>query len=278
MCAGTVSAKLFVVSKKLDFVSFLCYKITMRRRIAKTIHETVNATYWLEHPEFTRTSKLQTAAMEAYRKALPFSPHKVLKNLLFSTSNLLAISGESVVVARSEQDVDKYMFRYPKDMGINTFRGTVEEQTQLVKRHLGEIALDTEVSIKGADIFRLPIGPVPAVTQAQPRLNTELNPPMRLSAPESLSTKGAQAQTLRDLEALFRGCEALYNESGMYPDLYDASGNLRINTQTGNLTLIDVMPLNEDGTRLIGDLKPNTNRIGDYIQRARDGILGKYGS
>ena len=249
----------------------------MNRRIAKRIHEVTNAAYWLEHPEFTRTSKFQTAAMEAYRKILPFSPHKVLKNLFFSSKNLLAVSGESVVVAAGEDSVDKYMFRYPKGMDIATFRDTAEQQIRLVKRHLGEIALDTKVSIRSADIFRLPIGPVSAVTQTQPRVNTELNRPMRLSGAELPQDKNAQTQTLRNLETLFKGCETLHDESGMYPDLYDASHNLRINRRNGRLTLLDVMPLYPDGRRLIGDLKPNTNKIGDHIQRAREELLGRYG-
>lgn len=249
----------------------------MNRFVAKHVHSSVNAAYWLENPEFKKTSKLQTAAMEAYRGILPFSPHAALKSLFFSSANLLAVSGESVVVSAGADKVNKYMFRYPKHMTLGSFENATRGQIGLVAKHLGGVALTTEVTTKQADIFRIPIGPVPAVTQVQQKIDTTLNPPMRLNGLVREQSDHINPQTLRDIESLLNGCEELYQESNLYPDIYDASHNLRVNLQTGHLTLIDVMPLNPDGTRLIGDLKPNTNKIGDYIDEIRDKVLGRYG-
>ena len=249
----------------------------MNRLIAKHAHSIVNAAYWLENPEFTKTNKAQTRALEIYRDNLPFSLHRILKNLAFSSANLLEVSGESVVVPTGQGTVNKYMFRYPKGTDIESFKDSVEHQIELVSRNLGEIALNTHVTIKTPDIFRIPIGPVATVTQIQPKIDTLLNPPFRLSELAD-RPRNINSQTLRDLESLFDGCDKLFQEAGMYPDLYDASHNLRINTQSGHLALIDVMPLYSDGTRLIGDLKPNTNKIGLLIERARENILGNYGT
>ncbi len=187
------------------------------------------------------------------------------------------MNGESVVVANGTDQVDKFMLRYPGEMKTEVFRGLVEHEVGAVVKSLAGIALSTKVSIKPADIFRFSHKPIPAVTQTQTRLDLGVHVPLVVSTLAEEEQSPRLDKTAMDIETMLGGIEVLKERFGYYPDVAYCSGNLRRSEIDGAVTLIDVMPIHEDGTRLIADgatILPNTlEDIGNFQT-----FVGQYGS
>lgn len=215
-------------------------------------------------------------------KATGINPYKMLRSHLFHDEQVLAVSGESVVVTGEAPDtVDKHMFRRPHDMSLEQFHHGVEREIGLMQHYLGDIALATAVAIKPAHCFRPRfLDGLPAVTQTQPRLDLNHHAPLRLMDISDEAMPGTAHHLndalARDLETLLAGSRLLMEEQGMLPDISGNSGNLRI-APDGRLTLIDVMPMYQGGKRLIGDAiadpQPHTEQKLAHIET----LLGRYG-
>lgn|GEM_PF-2918310 len=205
--------------------------------------------------------------------------HGFLKNRFYDTTRLIAVNGESVVVRSGADEVDKFMFRYPSNMALDVFHGHVSREIGEVTTHLAGIALPTSVAIKPARIFRNPHTEINAVAQTQALLDLDLN--AELTPKKLLQLTPADQRTdrtARDLERLVRGSKELREQQGLYPDIANAGGNLRRNVSDGAVTLIDVMPFYQDGTRLIGSAPPN---IISHVQQnlaSYEAFVGQYGA
>lgn len=248
----------------------------MQRNIAKQAHSLANLSFWAESSDWDSGN----AVIEFGRRslqALPFSLHSLTRRLLFDDERVIAVNGESVVALNGLDKVDKFMLRYPRRMDTSTFRERVDQEVTSVVSHLTGIALPTTVGIKEADILKLPGLRVPAVVQTQPKLDLNIHLPLHLVT--VLEEKGSplKDKTAQDLELMLSGVDQLASKLGFYPDIAHSSGNLRRSTNDGAVTLIDVMPIYADGSRLIGDytFKPPHSwpEFADY--RA---FVGQYGS
>lgn len=235
---------------------FLLYNAQdMKRATARRIHEATNITYWLENPDW----QPGTPGMDFLGRvfaALPFSVHELQKRALFDTDRLLAVNGESVVATSGEHEVDKFMFRYPGDMPLTYFEAEVTRQVMAVTSCLAGVALSTSVRIKAADIFRWPGMRVPAVTQTQRRLDLDVHKALNVSTLEAEGSSRQLDTTARDLEVMLLGVKELADMYGYYPDVSQPGDNVRRSVIDGSVTLIDVMPVYDNGNRLIGDNPP----------------------
>lgn len=227
----------------------------MNRRVAKIIHETTNITYWMEDPDWKSGNPAFDLSCKLLR-TLPFSIHEAQKRAFFDVDKLIAVSGESVVVANSTDKVDKFMFRYPGKMPLEIFRNHVALEVGAVTNCLAGVALPTEVTIKPADIFKRHRNLTSVVTQTQRRLDLSTNPifDLRKLAEKPSATTD---KSVRDIERMLLGTEILAKDYDFTPDIAYSSGNLRQNIYDGTVTLIDVMPIHSDGSRLIGDRPPD---------------------
>jgi hypothetical protein len=247
----------------------------MHSRTARAMHSATNMAYWLENPDWSTGNRLADVGLQVYRK-LPFSTHEVLKGMFFATDQLLAVHGESVVMRRGSDAVDKFMLRRPGKMALEAFHANVSSEVGAVTRHLAGIALPTSVSIQSAHIFRNPRTHIDAVTQTQPLLDLTVHVPLRM---QEISTSTPNAdRTAEDLEALLDGSEQLLEQHGFYADTGSNGGNLRRSTVDGSVTLIDVMPFYATGSRLIGD---NPSNVIEHIEQnlaAYREFVGQYGS
>jgi hypothetical protein len=248
----------------------------MNRRTARAIHAATNITYWLENPQWNPDVPALGLVCGVFR-ALPFSVHGAQRRAFYNPDTLLAVSGESVVAVNGSSKVDKFMFRYPNKMPLETFRDQVAQEVGAVTTCLAGIALPTQVSIKQARIFRRPETSVLTVTQTQDRLDLATHSVMDLQAAQETAPE-QRDQTARDLETLVSGTERLAADFGYYPDVNHNSGNVRRSIFDGSVTLIDVMPIYGDGKRLIGDKPPG------ILDHARESIkqyqafIGQFGA
>lgn len=248
----------------------------MNKRTARAIHAATNMTFWAERPDWNPGGALGEIACKTIR-LLPFSIHNAQKWLFFGPNNVIAVNGESVVVANDTTLVDKFMFRYPDGMTTQSFFCGVEHEVRAVVKALAGIALDTQVSIKPADIFRFSRKPVSAVVQTQKKLDLGVHAPLSLATLNDQTHSAKLDKTAADIERMLEGIEILTTHHGYYPDIAYSSGNLRRNEIDGAITLMDVMPIHSDGSRLIEDgaiILPNTlQAIGDL-----QAFVGQYGS
>jgi hypothetical protein len=247
----------------------------MNRRTARTIHQTTNLAFWLENPKWNPDVPILKLECKAMR-ALPFSLHKALKRAFFDTERLIAVNGETVVATHGTDKVDKFMFRYPGKMDVETFRRHVAYEVGAVTSSLVGIALPTEIAIKQADIFKRG-RTVPAVTQTQQRLDLAVHGAIDWPRLAEETASPRLDRTARDLESMLHGTESLASNHGLYPDVTYSSGNLRRSILDGAVTLIDVMAIHADGTRLIGDNPPDLlEHTMDNIQKYQ-AFVGQYG-
>jgi hypothetical protein len=250
----------------------------MKREVARAIHSSTNITYWLENPNWSTGNTFGDIASKAFR-LLPFSIHEAQKSLFFDTEKVIAVSGESVVAHGTDPGtVDKFMFRYPGNLGLENFEKYTSREVKTVTENLSGIALPTSVSIKPALIFRFPVFNLSAVAQIQPYIDTILNPSLDLNALKQERTSSKLDKTAQDLEALLKGAQILISQHGYILDIAPNSSNLRRNSTDGSVTLIDVMPAYLNGSRLIGD---TPNNLVDHIQTNMHDIqqfVGQFGS
>lgn len=209
----------------------------------------------MENPEWESGNPYFDLLCRAAR-ALPFSVHEAQKRAFFDRDILISVNAESVVAVNGLAKVDKFMFRYPDKMSLETFRDHVQHEVGAVLSSLGTVALSTSVSIKSAYIFRNPQTSVRAVTQTQPRLNLDVNEVFNLETVKDEAPSPRLTRTLSDLENLISGSDLLSEEYDFYPDIAMSSGNLRRSSKDGSVRLIDVMPAYGNGSRLIGDRPP----------------------
>ena len=248
----------------------------MKRETAKNIHYATGFAYWIENPDWFIGNPVSDTALRAVR-ALPFGLYEATKKAFYDTSKVIAVSGESVVVANGADKVDKFMFRYPGKMPLDVFRDRVSLEAGVVTSYLAGIALPTQVSIKQAQIFRNPQTQVSAVTQTQERLDLGANPAIDMDVILAETASPCIDKTARDLEVLVQGVGRLLGDHGYYPDIAHSAGNLRRNSINGAVKLIDIMPLYETGTRLIGDRPANViPHIQENIQAYQE-FVGQYG-
>lgn len=245
----------------------------MNRAIARALHESTNATFWMENPKWSAGNAVSDFALSALRK-LPFSMHDTQKKLLFKDSDAVTVSGESVVVADANE-VKKYMFRYPHAMPLGEFHVRANHEVETLTQALSSVALSTIVSIDSADIFKRPFGAVDAVTQTQTKLNLIENPPLTIEDLQASPTEQYDL-TANDLERMLTDIQGLVANDALYPDIALSSGNLRRNIHDGSVTLIDVLPIHADGTRLIGDSPSKLPHNLDMLQTI-EGFVGRYG-
>lgn len=246
----------------------------MNRAVARGVHKTTNIGFWLENPDWNPGGLVPQTAC-AIARALPFSFHEFQKRLWF-TDELIAVNGESVVAANGTQKVDKFMFRYPGNIALEAFKNSVAHEVGTVTSYLAGIALPTEVSIKAASILKYG-KPLPTVTQTQMRLDLTEHRPLDINSLIQQAGCRQHDQTARDLEQLICGVDEMAGREGLYPDLAMSSGNLRHSQATGALTLIDVMPIYEQGGRLIGDTANILENTLAAIQECKT-FVGQYGS
>jgi hypothetical protein len=246
----------------------------MNRVIARAIHETTNITFWMENPEWKTGNPVGDFALSTLRK-LPFSIHEFQKNHVFKDSDAITVSGESVVLAHPHT-VQKYMFRYPGSMPLDEFYQHVNAEVGAVTSTLAKIAIPTTVHVESADIFKRPFGKTDAVVQTQLRVDLADNPALSLEDLDEYPTRQFDT-TANDLDILLRDIQKLSTDHGYYPDIAFSSSNLRKNVHTGNVTLIDVMPIYEDGARLIGDSPSKLPHTLDAIKNIED-FVGKFGA
>lgn len=77
---------------------------------------------------------------------------------------------------------------------------------------------------------------------------------------------------------MLQGTDILVDNYGLYPDVSYSSGNLRGSILDGAVTLINVMAIHKDGTRLIGDKPPELlEHTLDNI-RQYQAFVGQYGA
>lgn len=249
----------------------------MERRTAKHIHEITNASYWIENPEWDAGNKLANFVCRGIVQQLPFSLYEANKNIFFKRDGLLAVRGESVVVMKGVDEVNKFMFRYPEDQSIETFRDNVTSEISTVRHHLTGLSMPTEVSIENADIFKKPFSAVDAVTQTQTRLNLDINPELKLRLLGKHSVSNLNDRTIAQLDHLITKTEQMAQEDGVYPDIATAGENVRRNVITGEICLIDVMPIHADGSRLIGDKHSKLPAALATLEEYKD-VVGQYGA
>jgi hypothetical protein len=248
----------------------------MKRSTARAIHGAVNMTYWMENPGWDSSPDAWFRASCHLVRALPFSVHSLQKKLFFKKEPL-AVNGETVVVPRGIDQVDKFMFRYPGNLKIEKFYESVDHEVGTVTRCLSRVALSTKVSVDEADIFRFARRPVLAVVQTQPRLDLRLHPALDL--PEVIADRSSRGRdkTAQDLQYLLQSSEELRSKEGYYPDVGEISGNVRRSQSDGAITLIDVMPIHADGGRLIGDKPSNwLGHIQDSLEKYA-AFVGQFG-
>lgn len=226
----------------------------MNRRLAKSLHTAANFSYRMEQPGFYTGFTLADTALKTYR-AIPLNSHEHFKNMIFDSAKVIAVSGESVVVDDG-RTVDKFMLRYPGKISIESFRTRAELEIDTVLAHLGKVAIPTKVGIKSGKLFRHSAKSVKAVAQTQLKLDTSINPPINLKSIVNDAYYPFTDQTARDLESLVNGADTLISDHGYFPDIALSSGNLRCSMLDGRLTLIDVLPFYNNGSRLIGDRPP----------------------
>lgn len=248
----------------------------MRRSAAKHIHELTNITYWMENPDWDSGNAAFNLVCRAFR-ALPFSVHEAQKRAFYDSGRLIVVNGETIVAKNGSDKVDKFMFRYPDKMPLDTFRVHVAHEVCAVTSCLAGIALPTEVDIKPADIFKHVRRPIQAVTQTQQRLDLDLHGALSLQELAVEATSPLLDRTARDLEKMLQGIDTLASGYGFFPDIAHNSGNLRRSVLDGEVTLMDVMPIHADGDRLIGDHPPGLlehamGNIHDY-----QAFVGQYG-
>jgi hypothetical protein len=232
--------------------------------------------YWIENPDWHTGNSFADTALKAVR-ALPFKVHEPLKRSFYNTDNLIAVNGESVVVARGPNEVNKFMFRYPGKMATEAFFDHVRDEVGVVTEHLAGVALPTMVSIRSADIFKNPEARVDTVTQTQRKIDLDINGPLDLDLLNKARREPLIDRTARDLEILVTGTERLVSEHGFYPDAAHGGGNVRVNSINGAVTLIDVMPFYANGSRLIGDRPPNVIPHLQSNIAAYEEFVGQYG-
>jgi len=249
----------------------------MNKRTARAIHETTNITFWLENPNWDAGNPVVNLVGRGLQ-ALPFSVHEAQKRLFFDKEKLIAVNGETIVAANGTDKVDKFMFRYPGKLAVKSFMDQVEYEVGAVTECLAGVALETQVSIKPANIFRRSHNPFSAVTQTQTRLDLDVHSVMDLPAVADEAPSQRLDKTARDFETMLTGTERLVTDYGYYPDVAYSSGNLRRSSLDGAITLIDVMPIYADGGRLIGDRPPDLlPHTLDNLQKYQD-FVGQYGS
>jgi hypothetical protein len=231
----------------------------MNRKTAEIIHSATNMTYWFENPNWFPGPNVVDSALKVFR-LLPVSIHDIQKKVLFK-NNVIAVSGESVVARQNNDTVHKYMFRYPNDVNLGYFRKEAESEIGLVTNYLSGIRL----------------GKIDAVTQIQPYVSLQENPALTSTSELDELTLKAKDQAARDLEYLVKGTAALYDDYGFHPDIANSAGNLRINPNSGDITLIDVMPIYDNGSRLIGDTPANILEHAQQNARAYENYIGSYG-
>jgi hypothetical protein len=242
--------------------------------MARAVHETTNASYWAENPDWSTGNPVGDLALRGLRR-LPFSVHEMQKNLLFNHSAAVTVSGESIVVM-GDDTVKKYMFRYPSVMDPDTFYVNVMNEIEAVTQVMDRSALPTEVSVEEARIFKWPLGAAEAVTQTQEKLNLVENPALTLDDLFVNATLHL-SETARDLDILICNAQKLAMDYDLYPDIAFSSSNLRRNIHTGSVTLIDVMPIHADGTRLIGDHPSKLPKTKNAIETIK-AFLGNFGA
>jgi hypothetical protein len=249
----------------------------MNRRTAKEIHAATNLSYWMENPDWQSGSAAFDVLCKALQK-LPFSVHEAQKKIFFNSDNLLAVNGETVVVANGTDKVDKCMFRYPTGMSTEQFCNQVDDEISVVTGFLASVALATAVDLKPARIFRRPMGQVRVVTQTQRRLDLDIYEALDIDKIASEDSLPQLDTTMKDLDGMLLGTQALVETYGYYPDIAHNSGNLRRNVLDGSVTLIDVMPIYSNGNRLIDDNPPGLlEHTVDTIARYEE-IVGRYGA
>jgi hypothetical protein len=224
----------------------------MNRRTAEAIQATTNLTFWGENPGWQTDNPALKLICKALQ-ALPFSLHEAQKRVFFDTARLIAVSTESVVVANGTDKVDKFMFSYPASMSLETFESRAEREIGAVAVCLAGIALPTEVGIKEAYIFKRHKAHVRAVAQTQDRLDLNVHPAFDVARLVEEPESAMLDRTVKDLEKLLHGAALLEADFGYFPDIANSSGNLRRSLVDGGVTLIDVMPFYENGSRLVGD-------------------------
>lgn len=246
----------------------------MNRRVAQFVHSSTNITYWYENPEWQPGPAPFNAALRAYRK-IPFSLHEFQKDQLFS-SNVIAVNGESVVARIDDETVQKYMFRYPRKMTRDEFKQGVTREVGLVTSYLSAVALPTMVSMVNTEVIRL--GSIDAVTQTQPYLSMYENP--ALSNPDDMERLSIRAKDTAafQLEAMLKGIDEMYAEHELHPDIANSAGNLRLRPETGDVSLIDVMPIYSNGSRLIGGKPPKLLEHAQENVRRFEDFVGSYGA
>jgi hypothetical protein len=248
----------------------------MKQSTAKLLHEATNITYWLGNPDWDAGSPVRHMALVPVRRVIR-GVHAVQKTIFFDTSQLIAVSGESVVVANGHDKVDKFMFRYPDDVTLDVFRENVASEVGAVTSMLAGIALPTDVSIKPARIFRNHSTAVDAVVQTQPRLDTEVYVPLDVGALCEEWRSPSLDRTAKDLEWIVTANEELERSFSWTPDLAQSSGNVRRSSVDGAVRLIDVMPLYTYGGRLIGDSPPGILAASRASIVSYEVFVGRYG-
>lgn len=248
----------------------------MNRFVAKNVHVLVNGAYLLENSRWESGFPVLDRIRHGVQ-SVPLDTYEVAKHIFFDANQLLAVNGESVVVKNGEDKVDKVLLRYPREMTLDTFRDRAEDEVNSVISHLSGIALPTEVSIKKTRVFRAPLGAILAVTQTQERLDLAAYPGLDWDVLREKPLNDIPDTTAKSIERLLVGSLALWGERGYYPDVFHGGGNLRLSAE-GRVILIDVLPIYENGGRLVGD-KP-WNAL-DYIEqnlREFAQFVGRYGA
>lgn len=249
----------------------------MKSESADKLHQAVNLAFWFSNPDWSTHNKALDTTLAVTR---PFwrVAHNRLMSTFFDTDKVLAINGESVVAKNGDNLVDKHMFRHPKDISIEEFEASVREDVGLVTRNLAGVALPTLVSIKPAYVFRNPETHVQAVTQTQRRLDLDVHSALNLDTVLEEAAGKNKDRTAKDLELVLTGAAILINEFGRYPDIARSSGNLRRSQEDGSITLIDVMPFYDNGSRAIGDRPKGAIESMQHNLARLDEFVGSYGA
>jgi len=244
----------------------------MKRETARRLHEATNMAFWFSNPDWSTKNSAADTALHVTR---PFwrAMNSGLLHFAFDSDKVLAVNGETVVAKSGEDEVNKFMFRYPGDTSLEEFETVVAKDVELVTSHLAGIALPTTVDIKSARVFRNPNRQVDAVTQTQRRLDLDVHGALDLEAVMDEAVGPNKDRTARDLEWTLTGSASLIDEHRKYPDIARSSGNVRRSVVDGAVTLIDVMPFYEDGSRAIGDspigavqsMKDNLTRFEEFV-------------
>lgn len=249
----------------------------MDRRTARRMHSITSFSFWVDNPDWHTGNPAADTLLRVYR-ALPIDTYGTLLRTFYNTDKVLAVNGESVVAVNGPDQVDKFMFRYPGKMALEAFRSEVNKEIDAILMCLDGVALQTQVSVKKAEIFRNPRAHLEAVAQTQPRLDLDIDAALNLDELMQEPPSQMLDRTARDMESLLGGTERLIDEFGYLPDIADNSGNLRRSGLDGSVTLIDVMPFYTNGRRLIGDYPPQAvPHIQKNIQQYQN-FVGQFGS